>query len=202
MKIPTYLLLLLSCMACANVETKEAPSTAERMELVPEPDKDLREQSEKQTEVEPKQIHAPHCDASITDFLRLTDVNMQAQLFAHMDSVRTIQYPDQDQETSIMVDLTPEYLNKFLVDLNLDSFATHMHFEQEYHFHVAPKDFTDPPKCTDKISVRFDTVDCSFHLYVMNTFLVEPDWCTENMVVYGFKIEKDRILDFWRQEAG
>ena len=101
-----------------------------------------------------------------------------------------------------MVDLTPEYLIEFFADINLDSLTANKQFEKEYHFNIAPKEYTDPQICKDKIDVSFDAENCSFRLNVYNTFLVEPDWCTESMVVYGFKIKNDKIVDFWRQEAG
>jgi hypothetical protein len=75
-------------------------------------------------------------------------------------------------------------------------------FAKTYHFNIAPKGYTDPEKCEDKIEVRFDEKNCSFQLFIYNTFLVEPDWCTESMVIYGFKLERGKIVDFWRQEAG
>ena len=101
-----------------------------------------------------------------------------------------------------MVDLTPEYLDKFLADLDQDSLSMNNRFEKDYHFNVAPKDYTDPEICKDKIGITFDKEHCSFRLNIYNTFLVEPDWCTESMVVYGFIISNGKIVDFGRQEAG
>jgi hypothetical protein len=101
-----------------------------------------------------------------------------------------------------MVDLTPEYLNTFLSDIDIDSLNAQKRFAKTYHFNIAPKGYTDPEKCEDKIEVRFDEKNCSFQLLIYNTFLVEPDWCTESVVIYGFSIKKREIVDFWRQEAG
>jgi hypothetical protein len=149
-----------------------------------------------------EQIETSKCTRTITDFLILKRKDLQIGLFAKIDSIRKVQYPDNDQETSIMVDLTAEYLTRFLNDLDSDSLTKIQRFEKEYHFSIAPKGFTDPADCKDKIAVSLDEKDCSFRLNIYNTFLVEPNWCTESMVVYGFKIKNNRIIDFWRQEAG
>jgi hypothetical protein len=142
------------------------------------------------------------CPGSSMDFLKLEDHEMQTDFFACLDSIRKVQYPDDDQEVSIMVDLTPAYLNEFLADIDLDALSQNNHFERAYHFNLAPEGFTDPEICKDKIAVSFDVEHCSFRLNIYHTFLVEPDWCTESMVVYGFKIKHDEIFGFWRQEAG
>lgn len=142
------------------------------------------------------------CSSKPTDFLNLEDNKLQSNLFEQIKSTRKEQYPNNDQETSIMVDLTAEYLSRFLQDIDSDSLAANHRFEQEYHFNLAPKGYTDPPKCRDKITVTFDSENCSFRLVIYNTFLVEPDWCTESMVVYGFRIEEDSVVGLWRQEAG
>ena len=133
---------------------------------------------------------------------------------------------------SIMVDITPEYLNKFLTDLDQDTLMVKKGFDKEYHFDIAPQGYTDSKICMDRIEVDFDeekidwfieTIQslpiifkplrtkgtekgdeekCTFRLKIFNTFLVQPDWCTESMVIYGFKIENGNLVDFWRQEAG
>ena len=149
-----------------------------------------------------EQIESSTCSETISDFLKLNQQDLQTDVFVKIDSIRKVQYPDSDQETSIMVDLTAEYLTRFLNDIETDSLKKNQGFEKEYHFDIAPEGFTDPTECKDKIAVSFDNKDCSFRLNIYNTFLVEPNWCTESMVVYGFKIENSRIIDFWRQEAG
>lgn len=149
-----------------------------------------------------EQIETSKCSGAISDFLKLNQQYLQTDLFVKIDSIRKVQYPENDQETSIMVDLTAEYLTQFLNDIDVDSLAKNQQFDKKYHFNIAPEGFTDPTDCKDKIAVSFDDKDCSFRLNIYNTFLVEPNWCTESMVVYGFKIKNSRIIDFWRQEAG
>jgi hypothetical protein len=61
------------------------------------------------------------CLNKSVDFLQLKDNQIQSNLFLKIDSIRSVQYPENDQETAIMVDLTPEYLNTFLSDINIDS---------------------------------------------------------------------------------
>jgi hypothetical protein len=202
MKNLIYILTVLTFFGCGNSEKKETSTTSDRMELVPEPDKDLREEYEKSISKDSEQIDSTNCTGNTVDFLKLKDKELQVDFFSKLDSIRKVQYPDNDQETSIMVDLTPEYLIKFLTDIDSDSLTANNQFEKEYHFNIAPKDYTDPEVCKDKIAVSFDVKNCSFRLNVYNTFLVEPDWCTESMVVYGFKISNGRIIDIWRQEAG
>ncbi|WP_196889877.1 hypothetical protein [Aureivirga sp. CE67] len=202
MKNIIYILTVLTFFGCDNAEKKENTATSVRMELVPEPDKDLREEYEKSIEKDLDPISSTTCLGKIEDFLNLKDKELQEDFFSKLDSIRKVQYLNNDQDTSIMVDLTPEYLIEFLADISLDSLTANKQFEKEYHFNIAPKEYTDPQICKDKIAVRFDAENCSFRLKIYNTFLVEPDWCTESMVVYGFKIKNDKIVDFWRQEVG
>ena len=189
-------------LGCGNSENKDSQTISESMELVPEPDKDLRHKYEKTVVKEVEKIDSVNCFGKTVDFLKLKDNELQTDFFAKLDSLRKVQFPNNDQETSIMVEITPEYLNKFLSDIDQDSLIINKRFDKEYNFNIAPKDYTDPEICKDKIAMNFDEKNCSFQLNVYNTFLVEPDWCTESMVIYGFKIQNEKIVDFWRQEAG
>jgi len=138
----------------------------------------------------------------LKDFLKLSDKKLQAAFFLKLDSIRKVQYPDNNQEKSIFVDLTPEYLSKFLSDIDSDSILANNEIEMKYHFNVAPEGYSDPKTCIDDIRLRLDTEFCQFTLIIYNTFLVEPDWCTESAVIYGFNISGNKIIDFWRNEAG
>lgn len=202
MKHLVYILTLVTLFGCGNSGKKDSSTISDRMEIAPEVDKDSKEEYEKSTANESEQTDFVNCPSKAIDFLKIMDQEVQADFLSKIDSTRKVQYPENDQETSIMVDLSPEYLNEFLSDIDSDTLRVNKRFEKDYHFNIAPKEFTDPKLCKDKIAVSFDEKDCSFQLIVHNTFLVEPDWCTESMVIYGFKMQEGKIFDFWRQEAG
>lgn len=201
MKYFTYIMIVLTIFGCENSK-KDNTFDSDKMELVSGPDKFLKEESKKSITGSSEQTVSITCSGKAIDFLKFKGEKLLADFFFKLDSIRKLQYPNNDQETSIMVDLTQEYLMVFLSDINSDSLNANKRFEKEYHFNIAPKDYIDPKICKDKIAVSFDAENCSFRLNVYNTFLVETDWCTESMVVYGFKIKNDKIVDFWRQEAG
>ncbi len=202
MKYLIYLVTLLTFFGCGNSEKKETPSTSQNLEFIPETEKDMGLEVEKTISKNPEKIEPESCEGQSVDFLILEDERVQADFFSKLDSIRKIQYPDDDRKMSIMVDITPEYLNKFLTDLDQDTLMVKKGFDKEYHFDIAPQGYTDPKICMDRIEVGFDEEKCTFRLKVFNTFLVQADWCTESMVVYGFKIENGNLVDFWRQEAG
>lgn len=149
-----------------------------------------------------KDLISNSCELSLIDFFKLKDKNLQSEFFFKLDSVRKVQYTNIDQEKSIFVDLTPEYLDKFLDDIDIDSILTQSEIEMKYHFNIAPKGYKDPEMCLDALRLRLDKEFCQFTMVVYNTFLVEPDWCTESAVIYGFKLSGNKIIDFWRNEAG
>ena len=203
MKNLIYILTFLSIFGCNNSETKNDSSTSDRLELIPEPDRDLREEYEQSIIKESKPAFDTNiCSSEAIDFLKLKEKDLRTQFFFSLDSIRKVQYPNDDQENSIMVDLTPEYLNKLLADINYDSLKQNSRFVKEYHFNIAPENFTDPKICKDKIEITFDKTTCKFRLRIYNTFLAEPNWCTESSVIYVFGIKNNRIVDFWRNEAG
>lgn len=198
MKILISLLFLLTLFGCTHSVEKD--STVTRLES--ENDTLLINEAPLKLDNEIEKIEEVKSIGLSSDFLKLKYKNLQSEFFGKIDSIRTVQYPNNHQEISIMDDMTPEYLNKFLADINLDSLSKNNQFEQEYHFNIAPEDFTDPDICKDKIEVSFNDKDGSFRLSIYNTFLVELDWCTESMVIYGFSIKEDKIINFWREEAG
>lgn len=134
------------------------------------------------------------------DFLKLKDKHLQEDFFAHLDSIRKVQYPNNNQDTNIFVDLTPKLLSRFLKDIDKDILIMTGRFEREYHFNIAPPGYSDPEICKDKISLLFNTESCSFRMIIYNTFFAE--WCQESSVVYVFQINGNRITEFWRNEAG
>jgi len=202
MKTLIYLLTILTLIGCSN--SVDNGNVSEPIETESQSLADSANEVEETQKADNaiEQIETSKCSGTITDFLKLENQDLQSDFIAKIDSIRKVQYPDNDQETSIMVDLTAEYLTRFLNDIDSDSLTKNQRFETEYHFNVAPEGFTDPEDCKDKIAVSLDEEDCSFRLNIYNTFLVEPNWCTESMVVYGFKLRNDKIIDFWRQEAG
>lgn len=141
------------------------------------------------------------CDAS--DFLKLKDKQLQADFFKHLDSVRKIQYPANDQDIYNLVDITPAMLNSFLNDINIDSLQKNASYEHKYFFNIAPKGFTDSRTCADVIILRFFEEDCSFRVIIDNVYPVEEQGCAGGaQVIYGFHIEDNKIIRFGRQAAG
>ena len=136
------------------------------------------------------------------DFLKLQDKKLQNIFFKQLDSTRHIQYPNNDQEKEIMIDLNQKLLDQFLKDIDQTAFSKTGRFEKEYHFNIAPKGYSDPAICKDKISIEFYPENCSYRMMIWNTFLAEPDWCTESQVIYSFEIKGDKIAGFERNEAG
>ncbi len=146
------------------------------------------------------QINTTSCDTSPIAFLKLTEKKIQVDFFHQLDSIKKDQYPNDDLDTNIFVDITPKLLNKFLGDLNEELFIETGSFEKEYNFNIAPPQFVDSKECLDKISITFEKNTCSFHMIIYNEFFA--DWCQESTVVYGFKIIGNKISDFRRNEAG
>lgn len=136
------------------------------------------------------------------DFMKLQNKALQKKFFLQLDSIRNVQYPNSDQETEIMVDINSNLLTQFLKDIDQTALSKNGRFEKEYHFNIAPKGFSDPKTCTDKISIEFYPEHCSYQMIIWNTFLVEPDWCSEHQIMYSFEIKDNRIINFRRDEAG
>ncbi len=139
--------------------------------------------------------------SSALDFMQLNNKEFQNKFFILLDSVRNFQHPPNDKEKEMMVDLNQKLLNQFLKDIDTKEFSKNNTFEKEYHFNIAPKNYSDPADCKDKISVQYFPGK-GYRVVIFNTFLVEPNWCTEHTVVYGFEIKGNRIINFGRNEAG
>lgn len=189
---------LLFFLSCTNYQEKETSTASDRHLLIPEPDSNLKEEYLKSKSN--NQNETVSCDKTALDFLKLTDKKIQADFFHQLDSIRKVQYPKNDQDTAIFVDLTPKLLDNFIKDLNKDQLYKTGEFEKEYNFNISPPQYTDSKECEDKVSLTFDKINCSFRLIIFNEFFAE--WCQESTVVYVFKINGDRILDFGRSEAG
>ena len=181
-------------MSCLDNQKKPSPIASDRLELTPGPDKNLKEEHlETKTDI-------TACDKTALDFLKLANKNIQTDFFHQLDSIRKVQYPQNDQDKAIFVDLTPALLDRFLRDLNKSEFSKTGKFKKEYYFGIAPPKYTDSKECKDAISITFDKKTCSFLLVIYNEF--PEEWCQESSVIYGFKINGNRISDFGRNEAG
>ncbi len=151
------------------------------------------------TEIPKSDIH--NCQS--IDFLRLNEIELQTQFFNQLDAILRIQYPNnENREADIFVDLNVNLLNQFLKDIDGDLLTKNGKFEKEYDFNIAPEEYYDSEKCNDKISIQFDKTDCSFRMVISNSFLAEPNWCTESTIIYAFKIIDNHIVDFNRNAAG
>lgn len=195
---PLFLLLTaFLIISCADSKEKAA-TTADRLELVPEPDKKLKEEYfKKQDSIENKKTE---CEKLASDILKLKNKKLQNDFFHLLDSTRKVQYPKNNQDTNIFVDLTPKFLQQFLTDLDMDQLNKTGEFEKIYHFNIAPPKFSDSKDCKDKISISFNKTSCNFRMLIYNSFFAE--WCQESIVIYEFQINEDRITNFWRTEAG
>lgn len=193
MRLLISLLTIFLLFSCNPVEQS---SSSDRLDFVPEPDKEQREAYEQAQKIKAS------LKCSAADFLLLSQNELQTEFFSKLDSIRKVQYPDLDQEVNIMVDISPDYLDQFMEDIQIDSLSQNLEFSQDYHFNIAPSEYTDPEKCADNISVAFDPTDCFFRLAVFNTFLVDEDWCVESAVIYAFQIGEGKILNLERNEAG
>jgi hypothetical protein len=84
MKNIIYILTVLTFFGYGNAEKKENTPTSDRMELIPEPDKDLREEYEKSIEKDSEQLTSTNCVGKIEDFLNLRDKELQAGFFPNL----------------------------------------------------------------------------------------------------------------------
>jgi len=190
--------ILFLLIGCADNPKKEKPIVSDRLELIPEPDKNLNEAHLTLKEDNP--IDTITCQKTALDFLKLANKNIQTDFFHQLDSIRKVQYSKDDQDTAIFVDLTPKLLDKFLSDLNKDVFSETGNFEKDYNFNIAPPKYTDSKACKDKISIFFDKQTCRFRLVICNVFFAE--WCQESAVVYTIEVDGNKFLLIWRDVAG
>lgn len=185
-------------MSCLDNQKKPSPIASDRLELTPGSDKNLKEEHlETKTAI---QTDTTACNKKAIDFLKLANKNIQTDFFHQLDSIRKVQYPQNNQDTAIFVDLTPALLDRFLRDMNKNEFSKTGKFKKEYYFSIAPPKYTDSKECKDAISITFDKKTCSYLLVIYNVF--PADWCQESSVIYGFKIIENRISNFRRNEAG
>ena len=202
MKNLIYILTLLILFGCGNSDKKDNQIASDRMEFIPKPDKDLREKYEKSIIEGSEQIDSIICSGRAVDILKLKEKELQIEFFLKLDSIKKLQYPDKDQDTCNSVDLTPALLNKILKDINGMTLQEKGVFTSFYNFNIACPGFTDSEVCKDKVSIHFFEESCCFRIVIENSYMVEGDCIGGSQVVYGFKIDNGRIIDFGRQEAG
>lgn len=140
------------------------------------------------------------CDAA--DLKRLREPALFRSFFQCVDSMRRVDYPNDDQDTTIAVDLSPSMLEELLRQADFEEFQRTGECGVGFQFNIAPKGHRDPPACRDSVWVHFAPDRCEFRMVIKSTFLDEPNWCIEHNVSYGFRIGMDRILGFGRNEAG
>lgn len=133
---------------------------------------------------------------------RLMEPALFESFFHCLDSMRHVQYPNGDQDTTHSVDMNPLVLSTFLERLDYPELISRGEAEMTFQFNIAPAGYSDPPVCTDKVTIQYLPDECAFRMVITSHFLVPPNWCTGQQVVYGFRIGPDRILDFGRNEAG
>ena len=140
---------------------------------------------------------------SAKDLLELRNPALQYDFFRQLDSIRKVQYPNNDQDTNNSVDITPNLLRKFLAEINADTLQQNEIYEGYYFFNIAPPQYVDSKKCRDKITIQYFGKECGFRIIIDNVYLVEKEGCIGgSQVLYGFKIVGGKIVDFTRNEAG
>lgn len=187
-------LLIISAMyfliGCGNNQDKGSSRSSGGLGLIHDPDEKYASEA----------YDSGSCEENALDFMKLEDKNIQAAFFHQLDSIKKVQFPNNDQDTTIYVDITPKILENFLMNLDKDQLAKTGEFEKEYNFNIAPPNFTYSKECKDRISITFDKNKCSFRLVIINQFFSE--WCQESIVIYDFRILEDKITNFERYLVG
>lgn len=193
-------LCLIALLCIASCNNKKEQLKKSRLELLPEPDKELTKAHDKNSDTKVTATVKSTCFA--VDFIALKNKDLQKNLFKQLDSIIKIQYPNNNQELYNSVDLTPKMLNQFLKDIDLESLEKNDQFEQFYNFNISHPNFKDSPICRDQVAVLFLKENCRFRITIDNVYMVEGDCIGGSQVIYGFQIKDSEIIDFWRDEAG
>lgn len=135
-----------------------------------------------------------------SDILQLKLPAIQKSFFRQLDSMLKIQYPNNDQDKDIFVDLRPKMLSQFLSELDTNTLIKNGAFDKSYHFNIAPPMYKDTKACSDQITLEYDTHSNFFTLIISNRFYAE--WCQESAVRYFFIITNKKVLLLDRTEAG
>lgn len=178
--------ILFSCNNATNLQTSSMAST------------DSLKKFKDSTPLSQDTFYLTQTRAS--DILYLKNPAIQKSFFRQLDSMLKIQYPKNDQEKDIFVDLTPKMLDQFLNDLDTNLLIKNGAFDKSYHFNIAPPMYKDTKKCSDQITLENDVHSNYFSLIISNRFYAE--WCQESAVRYFFIITKNTIRIIGRSEAG
>lgn len=135
-----------------------------------------------------------------SDIQYLNNPTLQKSFFRQLDSILKIQYPNNDQDKDIFVDLRPKMLSRFLSDLDTTALIKNGAFDKSYHFNIAPPMYKDTKACSDQITLEYDAHSNFFTLIIGNRFYAE--WCQESAVRYIFTITKNAVKLLDRTEAG
>ena len=194
MKIHYYIIIALLTIGCGNSDKKDSEVESDRNESVSHKEKDSKQNS--------KEIDSANYYGKAIDILKLKEPLLQKEFFRELDSIKDLQYPENDQEECNNVDITSELLNTFLGDINTSTFQEKGEFECFYNFNIACPGFSDSEICKDKISIQFFESSCNFRMVIENCYMVEGSCIGGAQVVYTFKIIDGKVINFGRNEAG
>ena len=181
-----FSLILFSCNNDTNLQTSSMASTDSLKKL-----KDTTHLSQDTFSL---------TQTKASDILQLKLPVIQKSFFRQLDSMLKIQYPNNDQEKDIFVDLKPNMLNQFLSDLDTNLLIKKGAFDKSYHFNIAPPMYKDTKTCSDQITLEYDVHSNYFSLIISNRFYAE--WCQESAVRYFFILTKKKVILLDRTEAG
>ncbi len=98
-----------------------------------------------------------------------------------------------NMDDSVFVSITKPLFNTFLADLDEKEFVRNMEFSKVYEFDKFPSEYANGRSCEDIIYLHFSEDECLYILGVNNSFYIEDFGCSEQGVVYQFKILDDKI---------
>lgn len=133
-----------------------------------------------------------------TTFLELNDSKLQTQLFYKIDSITKVQYPKR-RIRKRAINLNTNLINNFIIDLDTNQLKEKHTFTQEVQLGITSGKEIDTT-CIDDINLKYNANEY-FILTISNSFLKEITKCSSTNVLYYFKIENGKILDFNRKET-
>ncbi|WP_334126806.1 hypothetical protein [Empedobacter brevis] len=137
-------------------------------------------------------------DCKPEDILILTRKDMETEFFRKLDAVISKQYPEEKEKQTI--DITPELLNQFLRDLNINTLKNDSVFQKKYGVKLTSEN-TETRNESNTMELMYFPQDCTYRLSV-NNYYETNEFSDERSVSYSFKIENGHVTAFRRQEAG